>query len=293
MAQRILDAGYELHVWNRSADKAAALVAAGARLAPTAAALAQRVELLCVCVTDDKAIEALLFGEQGVVAGIAAGAASGLIVADHSTVHPLATRRIAERALREGHIAWVDAPVSGGPTGARQGTLAVFAGGSAADVERARPVLMSFAGKLTHLGPVGSGQIAKACNQMISFGTCAVMAESLHLAARLGLDVAKLPAAIEGGLADSAVLRHYAPQMLGGQLIGNSLNALKDLEIALELGRESVTTMPMTSVLASLHRLVVAQGHHALGMAGPLRLYTQEPLVDVATHAAGTERTSR
>ena len=233
MAERILAAGYELHVWNRSPAKAAALVAAGAMLAPSAAALAQRVELLCVCVTDDKAIDELVFGDQGIVAG----ADRGLIVADHSTIHPLATRRIAERARNEAGICWVDAPVSGGPMGARNGTLAVFAGGDAADVERARPVLMSFAGKLTHLGPVGSGQIAKACNQMISFGTCAVMAESLHLAARLGLDVARLPEAIEGGLADSAVLRHYAPQMLGGELVGNSFNALKDLEIALELGR--------------------------------------------------------
>ena len=178
--------------------------------------------------------------------------------------------------------------MSGGPVGARNGTLAVFAGGDAADVERARPVLMSYAGKLTHLGPVGSGQIAKACNQMISFGTCAVLAEALHLAARLGLDVARLPGAIEGGLADSAVLRHYAPQMLDGALVGNSLNALKDLEIALELGREATAAMPLTAVLKSLHRLLVAQGQHALGMGGPLRLYTDEPLVQLARARRGT-----
>nr|WP_259372719.1 NAD-binding protein [Schlegelella koreensis] len=148
---------------------------------------------------------------------------------------------------------------------------------------------MSFASRVTHLGATGSGQVGKACNQMISFGTCAVLAEALHLAARLGLDVARLPQAIEGGLADSAVLRRYAPQMLGGELIGSSFNALKDLEIALELGRSATAAMPMTGVLASLHRLVVARGHHALGMAGPLRLYTDEPLVELAAaHTAAT-----
>lgn len=281
MAERIRAAGYELHVWNRSAGKAAPLIAAGACGAPSPAVLAQRVELLCICVTDEQAVQQLLFGDDG----LASAPVPGLIVADHSTIAPLATRRIAARAASEAGIAWVDAPVSGGPPGARQGTLAVFAGGDAPDVERARPVLMRFAGKLTHLGAVGSGQAAKVCNQMISFGTCAVMAEALHLAARMGLDVARLPEAVEGGLADSAVLRHYAPQMLGGDLRGNSRNALKDIEIALELGRESTTAMPMTALLASLHRLVVAQGHTALGMGGPLRLYTGDPLTRVAERA--------
>ncbi len=100
----------------------------------------------------------------------------------------------------------MDAPVTGGPSGAEQGHLTVFAGGEAGDVERVRAVLMSFARRVTHLGPVGSGQAAKACNQMVSFGTAAVLAEALNLAARLGLDVARLPEAMEGGLADSAVL---------------------------------------------------------------------------------------
>ncbi|MDB5874508.1 MAG: NAD(P)-dependent oxidoreductase [Ramlibacter sp.] len=273
MARRILDAGFELHVWNRTAAKAAPLVAAGAHLAATPAALARAVDVLCICVTDDKALEQLVFGAEG----IASAGARDIVVADHSTIHPTATRDIARRFEASGG-AWVDAPVSGGVTGAAQGSLSVFAGGQAQHVERVRPVVMSFAGKMTHLGPVGSGQAAKACNQMISFGTAAVLAEALNLAAQLGIDVARFPEALEGGLADSAVLRRSAPRMLSGELIGSTLTTLKDLEIIVDLGRETGAPMPMTGLLASLHRLLVHQGHVEGGMAAVIRLYADGPL---------------
>jgi len=289
MAERIRQAGFELHVWNRSPAKAAPLVAAGARLAATPAELAARVQVLCLCLTDDKAVEQVVFGAEGIAAS---PAVRGLVLADHSTIHPLATRRLASRLADRGGR-WVDAPVSGGVVGARQGTLAVFAGGEAAAVERMRPVAMSFASRVTHLGPEGSGQVAKICNQMVSFSTCAVLAEALHLATRMGLDVAQLPQAMQGGLADSAVLRHYAPELLSGQLQGSSLNALKDLEIALDLSRDAVSATPMTALLTSLHRMVVAQGHTALGMGGPLRLYADGGLQALAERLAAEREGGR
>jgi 3-hydroxyisobutyrate dehydrogenase len=273
MARRILDAGFELHVWNRSADKATELVASGAILAATPAALARQVDMVCVCVTDETALEQVVFGEQA----IASVESEGLVLVDHSTIHPAATRRLAERFSATGG-SWVDAPVSGGPLGAEQGILTVFAGGDSQAVERARPVVMSFARRMTHLGAVGSGQAAKACNQMVSFATAAVLAEALNLAARLGLDVARLPEAMEGGLADSAVLRRYAPMMLSGELTGSALTALKDLEIISDLARETGSPMPMTGLLTSLHRLLASQGHHMGGMAGVVRLYSDGPL---------------
>jgi 3-hydroxyisobutyrate dehydrogenase len=276
MARRVLDAGFELHVWNRDPAKAAALVDAGARLAATPAALARAVDVLCLCVTDGHAVEQVVFGDDG----IASTLPGGLVVADHSTIHPTESRRIAERFAATGG-AWVDAPVSGGVVGARAGTLSVFAGGEASDVERIRPVVMSFAAKLTHLGPAGSGQVAKACNQMISFGTAAVLAEALNLAARSGLDVAQLPHAIEGGFADSTVLRLCAPTMLSGRLTGSTLIALKDMEIALDLGRESIAAMPMIGLLTSLLRVLVSQGHTTGGLSAPIRLYADGPLVRV------------
>lgn len=273
MARRVLEAGYELHVWNRTAEKAAGIIASGAKLAATPAELARNSDVLCLCVTDDIAIEQVIFGEQGV----ASAGRRGLVVADHSTIHPAATRSIAQRFAASGG-AWVDAPVTGGPSGAQQGILTIFAGGDAPDVERVRPVLMSFARRMTHLGPAGSGQAAKACNQMVSFGTAAVLAEALSLANKLGLDAARLPEAMEGGLADSAVLRRYAPMMISGELTGSALTALKDLEIIVDLGREGGAPMPMTGLLASLHRMLAGQGHTAGGMAAVIRLYSQGPL---------------
>lgn len=274
MARRILDAGFELHVWNRSPAKADALVAAGAKLAATPAALAREVELLCLCLTDDRAVEEVVFGDNGA----ASSGTAGLIVADHSTIHPVASRSLAERfAGAGGH--WVDAPVSGGLPGAREGTLSIFAGGEASTIERIRPVLMSFAGKVTRLGASGSGQIGKACNQMLSFGTAAVLAEALNLAARLGLDVAQLPLAMEGGFADSFVLRHCAPAMVHGPLVGSTLTALKDMEIASSLGRSCDTPLPMVDLMTSLYRRAVDQGHLTGGLAALVRLHADGPLV--------------
>ncbi|VTU29805.1 2-hydroxy-3-oxopropionate reductase [Variovorax sp. SRS16] len=280
MARRILQAGFELEVWNRSADKAAPLVALGATLAATPAALARSVDVLCLCVTDAHAVEQVVFGDDGIAT---AGPASlrDLVVADHSTLHPAATRSIAARFHAAGG-AWVDAPVTGGPSGAQQGALAVFAGGEPRHVERVRPVVMSFARQMTHLGPAGSGQAAKACNQMVSFGTAAVLAEALNLALKLGLDVARLPQAMEGGLADSAVLRRYAPAMVSGELTGSARTALKDLEIIIDLGRETGSPMPLTGLLASLHRMLASQGHFMGGMAGVIRLYAEGALTGAA-----------
>jgi 3-hydroxyisobutyrate dehydrogenase len=287
MARRILGAGFVLHVWNRTAGKADSLVAAGANRVATPAALASEVDVLCICVTDARALEELVFG----VDGIAAAGKKSLIIVDHSTVHPAVARDFARRVA---HVAgtWLDVPVTGGPAGARQGNLTAFAGGESAAVEYVRPVVASFAKQISHLGPVGSGQAAKACNQMLSFGTAAVLAEALNLASRMGLDVAQLPGALEGGLADSAVLRRYAPGMVSGELTGSALTALKDLEIILELGRETSTPMPITGLVGSLHRLLSSQGHHLGGMAGLVRLYCDGPLRVRTTQTTQVEPTA-
>jgi 3-hydroxyisobutyrate dehydrogenase-like beta-hydroxyacid dehydrogenase len=273
MAGRVLQAGHALALWNRTPQRADALVAMGAARADTPAALAATADVIGLCVTDAAALHEVVFGAQGVAAGLR----SGLVLVDHSTVHPQVARELAARLAPLG-AAWVDAPVSGGPAGAREGRLAVFAGGDAAALARAEPLLRCYAGRITHLGGPGSGQAAKICNQMVSFGTAAMLAEALNLATRLGLDVARLPEAMQGGFADSAVLRHYAPAMLSGRYQGSTLNAVKDMDIALDLGRESGAPLPMAGVLASLYRLLVQQGHTELGMAGVLRLYAEGPL---------------
>ena len=286
MARRVLQAHGSLLVWNRDAGKSERMAADGAQVAPSPAALARAAHVVCLCVTDTRAVEQVVFGPQGLSDGLA----PGTVVVDHSTIHPVATRALAERlAARGGH--WVDAPVSGGPAGAREGRLSVFAGGDEAALARVRPVLQAYAARITHLGLAGAGQTGKACNQMVSFGTAGLLAEALHLAHRFGIDAEGLADAMQGGFADSAVLRHYAPAMLEGRYSGSTLNAVKDMDIALDLGRETGTPLPLAGVLASLYRLLVQQGHTDLGMAGVMRLYVDGALAEAprAGSAAAAE----
>ena len=274
MAQRLLAAGHALGVFNRTAAKADALVEAGASQAASVAALASEVDVLFLSLSDTGAVEQVVFG----TGGIASAARPGLLVVDLSTIHPLRTRELAAGLGEETGAGWVDPPVSGGPGGARAGTLAVMAGGTPEDVERARPLLMAFAGRVTHMGAVGSGMAMKACNQMLSFGSGAVIAETLNLAARFGIDPALVPEAVAGGYADSNVLRHYAPLMIEGRFAGNGRTGMKDLDIALDLARLTGSAVPMTSLVASMFRMVLAQGFEQGGLATPMRLYAQGPL---------------
>ena len=237
--------------------------------------LAGQVDVLFLCLTDDKAVEQVVFGE----AGIAQAANARLTVVDLSTIHPMITKALAARLQQAGGGHWVEpagvrrGPVVHGP--ARWPRLPVA---RPDDVERIRPVAMSFAGQLTHMGEQGSGQATKACNQMISFATASVLAEVLNMAARFGLEVERLPQALAGGFADSAVLRHYGPRMIAGEYSGSTTTALKDIDIAVDLGRQTGAPLPITSLLSSFYRLVVARGYTDDGLSGVMRMYSEQPL---------------
>jgi 3-hydroxyisobutyrate dehydrogenase len=275
MAMRILDAGHALAVYNRTASKAQPFRARGASVAGTAAELASDCDIVFLCVSDTAAVERVVFGEEG----IAQGGRAGQLIVDLSTIHPVRTQEMAQRLAAEKAMGWVDAPVSGGSVGARAGTLAVMAGGSAEDVERVRPVLMSFAGRVTHMGPVGCGMATKACNQMLNYGTGAVVAETLNFAARFGIDPLLIPEAVAGGFADSNVLRHYGRLMAEGSYKGNTLTAMKDIDIILDMSRLTGSAMPVTGLVASFFRMQIAQGYTLGGLATPMRMYAQGPLV--------------
>jgi len=274
MAMKILQAGYALSVFNRSPDKAEPFIALGVSVAQSAMELAQNCDIVFLCVSNTAAVESVVFGQDGIVQG----GRPGMLLVDLSTIHPVATQEMAKR-LSIGHeIGWVDAPVSGGPDGARAGTLAVMAGGSAGNVERARPVLMSFAGHLTHMGPVGNGMATKICNQMLSFGAGAVAAETLNLAARFGIDPSLILEAVSGGFADSNVLRHYGPHIVNGTYSGSGVTGMKDLDIGLDMAQSTGSPIPITSLVASFFRMVLAQGFSTGGLVTPMRLYAQGPL---------------
>jgi 3-hydroxyisobutyrate dehydrogenase len=249
MAANLARAGFPLAAWNRTPGHAAELEALGVRIAGTPAALASSVDVTLVCVSDTPDVESVLFGPDGV----AAGAAAGSLVIDCSTIDPAATRRFGATLARQG-IGFVDAPVTGGSEGARNATLAIL---------RASPLLSAIGRTVTHLGPVGAGQAAKAVNQVILAGTYLGVAEGLVLALKAGLDPDQVVAALSGGAAQSWVLANRSGRMLANDYpLGFKVSLhLKDLGIALALARESGAVLPVAALAAQLEAGLVATGH--------------------------------
>jgi 3-hydroxyisobutyrate dehydrogenase/2-hydroxy-3-oxopropionate reductase len=205
LAERLLDRGLPLTVWNRTPAKGNSLLTRGARRASTPADAVQDADIVALCLTDQAAVETVLFGEDG-AAGRLPGAS---IIVDFSTLGIEPTRDLAARA----GVAWVDAPVSGGPSAARAGTLAVFCGGADEAIARATPVLDAVSRIHTHMGTVGAGQATKLCNQLIVSTAMIAIAEAIVAAKAFGLKAELLPQALAGGYADSAPLQIFGPRM--------------------------------------------------------------------------------
>ena len=197
MASNLLNAGFPVTVWNRTRAKAEALAGQGAIVAQSASAAAANAEIVIDILESGSVVEDVIFGAGKVADALAPGS----LVVDMSSIEPARARAIGA-ALGKRGIGFVDAPVSGGTLGARDATLAIMAGGTAADYERARPVLQAM-GRPTHVGPIGSGQVAKLCNQAIVATTVLAVAEAMLLAASAGIDPAAMREALRGGSADS------------------------------------------------------------------------------------------
>jgi 3-hydroxyisobutyrate dehydrogenase len=258
MTLRLLAAGHEVTVWNRSRDKLAPVVDKGARPADSPAAVARASEVLMMCVTDQRAVEEVLFGAEGVTSN----GKPGLVVVDFSSIAPASARDFAARLEQKG-VGLVDAPVSGGVAGAEKGTLAIMAGGRAEHVERVRPVVMHLAQRFTRMGDSGAGQTTKLCNQIIVGSLIAVIAEAVRLAEAAGVDAKMLPEALKGGFADSAPLQVFGARMAARTFepsIGAVSIMLKDLENAAAVAKEKTVPLPMARTAAELYRLLTAQG---------------------------------
>lgn len=258
MAANVARAGFPLIVWNRTAGKAAPLVELGAREAGSPAELAGAADVVVTCVTDTPDLSEVLFGP----AGIAEASPAPALLVDCSTISPGATRDFADRLAERG-VSMVDAPVSGGSEGAVQGTLTIFVGGRPEDVERAQPVLAAMGRTITHLGPVGSGQAAKAVNQVILCGAYLGVAEGLVLAMKEGLDLDRLVPALNGGAARSWVLENRSGRMIANEYPLGFKVALhrKDLAIALEMARQSGVSLPVAALAAQIENGLVAAGY--------------------------------
>jgi 3-hydroxyisobutyrate dehydrogenase len=236
MAARLLKAGHALAVYNRTATKAAPFEALGARVAASPAEAARGADLVLSIVTDSPDAEAVLLGPEGAVEG----AAPGTLFVDMSTIAPQAARRIAGALAGRG-MRFLDAPVTGGDVGAREGTLSILVGGAATDLEEARPVLEALGKRITACGPSGAGQTVKACNQILCALNLVGLTEALHLAAASGVDAGVVLSALAPGAGGSWALSNLGPRIAAGDFSpGFMVNLMqKDLRIVEALAADA------------------------------------------------------
>lgn len=296
MARNLRRAGFELTVWNRTRARAEALVADGATVADSPAAVAATSDVVVLCVSDTAAVAEVLFGRDdtsstppqpavppagsppaaagiapagppSAAAGIApsdavvAGARPGTVVVDCSTISPSATRHFAE-ALRDRGLRFVDAPVSGGSEGAAAGTLSIMVGGEPEDVERVRPVLAAMGRVITHVGPVGAGQACKLVNQILVVVTMLAVGEALLFAQAQGLDLHRTLEAVSGGAAGSWMLSNRGPQVIARDFRPGFTIDLqqKDLRLVLEAADELGVPLPATAIVSQLYQALQRRG---------------------------------
>ena len=260
MARNLLRAGFPVVVWNRTPGRAEALVAAGAQLAASPREVAERAAVTITMLSDSPDVEAVYRAPDGVLAGVDPAPPARLLI-DMSTIAPRVARELAAAAAERG-AAMLDAPVSGGDVGAQEGTLSIMVGGDADALARARPVLQALGTTITHVGPSGSGQVVKACNQIVVALTLDAIGEALVLGSKAGVDPGAIVEALSGGLAASRVLEVRGPKLLARDFApGFKLDLhAKDLAIALATARELGVALPGTAVVDELFQAEQRRG---------------------------------
>ena len=249
MAGRLLAAGHTLFVHNRTAGKCEPLAAGGATVCRSPAEVASRAEVVFVNVPDTPDVAKVLFDPDGIIDG----AEPGLIVIDNSTISPAATRQFAGR-LRDMDIDYLDAPVSGGDVGARQGTLAIMVGGNRPVFDKALPLLRALGAKVELVGPVGAGQTCKAINQLFCALHMLACCEGIALAKKAGLSPSVMVDMISSGAGGSWALKNLGPKIIAGDTApGFMIDLLcKDLRYTMELAHEGGQPLVGTSLVQQL-----------------------------------------
>jgi 3-hydroxyisobutyrate dehydrogenase len=277
MALNILKAGHEVTVHNRTREREEPLAAAGARRAASPMEAAEGVEIVITCVSDTPDVEAVALGENGIIQSARAGA----IVVDMSTISPSVTRRIAAELATKG-IPMLDAPVSGGSEGAREGTLSIMVGGEAPVVQKAMPVLSAMGKNITHVGPTGAGQMTKAINQVVAAGVYLAVAEGVTLGIKAGLDMDKVVQALSGGASGSWVLNHRSGNMIRNEYpLGFRVRLhRKDLAIVMEAARELGVFLPGTGLVEQIENDLISQGYGDEDLSAVARMIRQKSGVE-------------
>ena len=269
MARRLLEAGHEVSVWARRPEAVAPLLAAGAVSRANPAEVARNSDIVFTIVTHGHDVEAIVFGEQGLSKGLAAES----ILVDMSTIAPALAREIAER-LASSSVHMLDAPVSGGGVGAEAGTLAIMVGGEAAVLERVRPLFALLGKTLVHIGGNGSGQVAKACNQMVMVAAIEAAAEAMRLAAAAGVDPEKVRQALLGGSAGSRVLEVFGSRMVARDFAAGVEARLhhKDFGLLLNAAHGMGVSLPVVATVGQQLNALMANGWGSADTAALLRV---------------------
>ena len=273
MVRRLLSKGWQVSVWNLEPERTAQVP--GATVLDSPAAVRAASDIVIFCVLNGDAVEQCCFDSHGMVQS-KSGAA---LLIDCSTINPDRTLALAERLKRETGMGWVDAPISGGPAAAGEGHLTIMMGGADSDVERARSVLADLASNLTHIGPLGAGQTAKIINQAIVGVGYVLMGEALALAEAAGIDAARLPAALAGGMADSTVLKRIYPQQQARDYQpprGYARQLDKDLKNVMAFTQELGLELPLVARAAARYH-EFAGGNEMADSAAVARLYERDP----------------
>lgn len=258
MAYRLLAAGFSLSTYNRSTPPLMALADAGAYIAGSAAEAAEQADVIITMLPSGTEVSQVLLG------GVLGKAKTGALIIDMSSIHP-STARDLSAAAQAKQLRFLDAPVSGGTRSAENGTLAIMVGGEASDVARAKSVFAAL-GQMVHVGPVGSGQLAKLVNQLIVGVTIGAVAEGLTLAAAGGADPARVQQAILGGFARSRVLKEHGQRMLERNFTpgGTVATQLKDLESVLDVARRCGVVLPLTEQVTQQFQVLAMSGRQEL-----------------------------
>lgn len=252
LSLRLIEAGFSVHVWNRSADKLQPVVAAGAIACAGVGELVTASDVVILCLADSAAVESMVMQQ------VSAHGGPDKLLIDLSSIDPETTRRLAAHLQAVCGMRWVDAPVSGGTAGAEHGALAIMAGGRDEDIAIVRQILKPLYSRFTHMGPIGSGQTTKICNQMIVSCNVLVIAEMMALARKAGVDAAKIPEALAGGFADSKPLQIVGPEMASHcfePVKWRVKTLLKDLNMASDLSVKQGSATPMSGLALQLMQL--------------------------------------
>ena len=274
MGMNLLKAGHKLTVWNRTASRAQELVAAGARLATTPREAAAEAEILLTMVSDPPALEEVLWGHEGKNDGALGGLRPGSIYIDSSTVSPALVRKIAAGCAERG-VRFLDAPVTGGDWGAREGNLVFMIGGDAATLKEVEPILGVMGKKWFHLGPNGAGQTIKLAMNGILALQVGAMAEALALVTRAGLRGEQLIEVMQASMARSGVLDVKSPLMVKGDFKPSFPLRLmhKDLGLMLDLANQLGVALPATAAAREVYSYVKGEAKEDLDYSAVMRFW--------------------